>query len=77
MTVIATGFDETPHSMPDQPFSRIEDKINKGAAPETPAPEPAPVQPEPVPVPPPAPAPAPARLDDDWDLLERIFNKKR
>ena len=84
VTVIATGFDETPHSMPDQPFSRIEDKINKGAAPETPAPEPAPVQPEPVPVPPPAPAPAPAPepekpplVDDDWDLLERIFNKKR
>ena len=84
VTVIATGFDETPHSMPDQPFSRTEDKINKGAAPETPAPEPAPVQPEPVPVPPPAPAPAPAPepekpplVDDDWDLLERIFNKKR
>ena len=84
VTVIATGFDETPHSMPDQPFSRIEDKINKGAAPETPAPEPAPVQPEPVPVPPPAPAPAPAPepekpplVDDDWDLLERIFNTKR
>ena len=84
VTVIATGFDETPHSMPDQPFSRIEDKIIKGAAPETPTPEPAPVQPEPVPVPPPAPAPAPAPepekpplVDDDWDLLERIFNKKR
>ena len=84
VTVIATGFDETPHSMPDQPFSRIEDKINKGTAPETPAPEPAPVQPEPVPVPPTAPAPAPAPepekpplVDDDWDLLERIFNKKR
>ena len=84
VTVIATGFDETPHSMPDQPFSRIEDKINEGAAPETPAPEPAPVQPETVPVPPPAPAPAPAPepekpplVDDDWDLLERIFNKKR
>ena len=75
-TVIATGFDENqsipfPHQQQEeQPASYFppeEPKPAEAQAPATPAPAPAP-EPE---------APKPTVNDDDWDMLERIFSKKR
>ena len=70
VTVIATGFDETAYasSAPAAP-------AQAEAAAKTEAPAAAPVQES-------SPAPAPAQdkapvSDDDWDILERIFSKKR
>ena len=71
VTVIATGFDENqsvpfPHQVqeeaPAPAFSAAEPV-------EVPAPVPAPM-PEPEP-------PKPTVNDDDWDILERIFSKKK
>ncbi len=77
VTVIATGFDETVPSMPNQPFTAAGAKVNE-APPEPPAPAAVPAQPEAPPAPAPAPEPEkPPLVDDDWDLLERIFSKKR
>ncbi len=76
VTVIATGFDENqsipfPHQQQEeQPVSYFppeEPKPAEAQAPATPAPAPAP-EPE---------APKPTVNDDDWDMLERIFSKKR
>ncbi|MCI9672177.1 MAG: cell division protein FtsZ [Lawsonibacter sp.] len=76
VTVIATGFEENQSI----PFPH---QVEEKAAPAAPAAEePAPVAettPEPV-APPVVPAPEPPKPavnDDDWDILERIFSKKR
>ena len=74
VTVIATGFDEKEEpaaapagGMSQKPFSQAGDKVKESqqAAPqaETPAPAPEPEK--------------PTVSDDDWDILERIFSKKR
>ena len=78
VTVIATGFDEKeeqPAAAPaaaasSKPFTsagaRVEEQRAAGAAqPAAPAPAPE------------AEAEKPAVSDDDWDILERIFNRKR
>ena len=76
VTVIATGFEENQSI----PFPH---QVEEKAAPAAPAAEePAPVAettPEPVapPVVPTPEPPKPAVNDDDWDILERIFSKKR
>ena len=78
VTVIATGFEEDqsvpfPY-MQEQPVYQMPATVTvPPAAAEEPAPEPEP-EPEPEPVPEP---PKPAVADDDWDMLERIFNQKR
>ena len=80
VTVIATGFDETqpavfPHAPAvEEPAPAAEPHAAEPAAPapaakEEPAPEPAPV--------PAAEPPKPAVNDEDWDILERIFSKKK
>ena len=75
VTVIATGFDENqsipfPHQkeepapVPEQPAVQTEQSAPAAPSePEQPAPE--------------AEAPKPAVNDEDWDILERIFSKKR
>ena len=67
VTVIATGFDEVESSMPSKPFTQagatVEEK--KAGEPAAPVEEPAPAQEKAV------------VSDDDWDILERIFSKKR
>ena len=79
VTVIATGFDEKeePAAAPaaaasSKPFTnagaRVEEQRAAGAA-QSAAPAPAPAQ-EPE-------AEKAAVSDDDWDILERIFNRKR
>ena len=74
VTVIATGFEEN-QSVPF-PNTQIREPAPFFPA-EEPAPEPAPA-PEPEPVPAPAPEPPkPTVTDDDWDILERIFSKKK
>ena len=76
VTVIATGFEENqsipfPHQLEETPAAPAAEESAPAegeAAPagsETPA---APAEPEP---------PKPAVNDDDWDILERIFSKKR
>ena len=67
VTVIATGFDEVESSMPSKPFTQAGAKVEEKKAGEAAAPaeEPAPAQEK------------PAVSDDDWDILERIFSKKR
>ena len=73
VTVIATGFDEKEESqpMPAKPFSAAGAKVEEKRA--QPASQFGSTQPV-------APAPEPemaAVSDDDWDILERIFSKKR
>ena len=76
VTVIATGFDENQVVPPfpteiaqPAPFVPVEEVYAETL------PEP---EPEPEPAPAPAPEPAkPAVADDDWDILERIFSKKK
>ena len=67
VTVIATGFDEVESSMPSKPFTQAGAKVEEKTAGEPAAPveEPAPAQEKAV------------VSDDDWDILERIFSKKR
>ena len=67
VTVIATGFDEVESSMPSKPFTQAGAKVEekKAGEPATPVEEPAPAQEKAV------------VSDDDWDILERIFSKKR
>ena len=67
VTVIATGFDEVESSMPSKPFTQAGAKVEEKKAGESAAPveEPAPAQEKAV------------VSDDDWDILERIFSKKR
>ena len=75
VTVIATGFDEKEEggapaaAMSQKPFSQASDKVKESqqAAPQAEAPAPTPIlEPE-----------KPTVSDDDWDILERIFSKKR
>ena len=73
VTVIATGFDEKEESqpMPAKPFSAAGAKVEEKRA--QPASQFGSTQPA-------APAPEPEKAavsDDDWDILERIFSKKR
>ena len=73
VTVIATGFDEKEESqpMPAKPFSAAGAKVEEKRA--QPAAQFGSAQPV-------APAPEPEKAavsDDDWDILERIFSKKR
>ena len=73
VTVIATGFDEKEESqpMPAKPFSAAGAKVEEKRA--QPAAQFGSTQPV-------APAPEPEKAavsDDDWDILERIFSKKR
>ena len=67
VTVIATGFDEVESSMPSKPFTQAGAKVEekKAGEPAAPVEEPAPAQEKAV------------VSDDDWDILERIFSKKR
>ena len=67
VTVIATGFDEVESSMPSKPFPQAGAKVEekKAGEPAAPVEEPAPAQEKAV------------VSDDDWDILERIFSKKR
>ena len=75
VTVIATGFDEKEEpgaaapaaGMSQKPFSQAGDKVKESQQ--------AAAQPQTA-----APAPEPEKAavsDDDWDILERIFSKKR
>ena len=92
VTVIATGFDENqsipfPHTQaaaepapffpPEQPAA---EPAPTPAAVSAPVSAPAPVAAAPEAAPEPAPAPEPPKPavnDDDWDILERIFSKKK
>ena len=67
VTVIATGFDEVESSMPSKPFTQAGAKVEekKAGEPAAPVEEPAPAQEKAV------------VSDDDCDILERIFSKKR
>ena len=67
VTVIATGCDEVESSMPSKPFTQAGAKVEekKAGEPAAPVEEPAPAQEKAV------------VSDDDWDILERIFSKKR
>ncbi|MCI8304863.1 MAG: cell division protein FtsZ [Lawsonibacter sp.] len=90
VTVIATGFDENqsipfPH-IQDAESAPIFPPEQPEAEASAPAPAPAPAGPAPAapvqaaeePAPAPVPeGPKPAVNDDDWDILERIFSKKR
>ena len=74
VTVIATGFEENqsipfPHQIEAASAAPVvEETVPAPAAEEPPAEPAAPPAPEP---------PKPAVNDDDWDILERIFSKKR
>ncbi len=67
VTVIATGFEEDQ----DIPFPYMQEQPVFQMPVAAPA-SAAAAEPEPVPEP-----PKPAVADDDWDMLERIFNRKR
>lgn len=68
VTVIATGFEENnayaPSAVKEEPKAAPSHRSQVGAA-ETAQPEAAKVEPKPL------------VSDDDWDILERIFSKKR
>ena len=75
VTVIATGFDENqsipfPHQQQEeQPAAPVKETVPAAAQPAAAAEQPAP-SPEPE-------QPKPTVNDDDWDILEKIFSKKR
>jgi cell division protein FtsZ len=75
VTVIATGFDENqsipfPHQQQEeQPAAPVKESVPAAAQPAAAAEQPAP-SPEPE-------QPKPTVNDDDWDILEKIFSKKR
>ncbi|MCI9026426.1 MAG: cell division protein FtsZ [Lawsonibacter sp.] len=74
VTVIATGFDENqsipfPHQQQEEQPAPVKEPVPAAAQPAAAAEQPAP-SPEPE-------APKPTVNDDDWDILEKIFSKKR
>ena len=88
VTVIATGFDEDAGTLPSEPYTEAKAKVEEQTAPvaapvaaPTPLAEDAPIAASAVETPVAAEEPAveekPSVTDDDWDILERIFNKKR
>ena len=74
VTVIATGFEEPENTISNQPFTAASAKVEEAkAAPVAQAAAPvaeAPAAAEPV-------AEKPTVTDEDWDILERIFSKKK
>ena len=73
VTVIATGFDENQTI----PFPHMQEQEKEPAAPVVPDQQP-PAEEVAAPAEPAAPeAPKPVVNDDDWDILERIFSKKK
>ena len=78
VTVIATGFDENQSvPFPHQKEAEKPEPLFKGAPePVAPPVAAAPVIPPVSPIPEPE-QPKPTVNDDDWDMLERIFSKKR
>ncbi len=75
VTVIATGFEELESSIPSQPFTAAGAKVEEKKAEAVQPAAAAPAAGE-------APAAEPVQekasvSDDDWDILERIFSKKR
>ena len=78
VTVIATGFDEKPAELA-APYTEAKAKVEEQQATASAAPvAPAPVaEEEPVAEAKPAEEEASAVSQEDWDILERIFNKKR
>jgi len=84
VTVIATGFDEEAGRLASEPYTEAKAKVEEQAAPVA-APTPlaedepiaAPVMETPAVAEEPAAEEKPSVTDDDWDILERIFNKKR
>ena len=84
VTVIATGFDEAAGKLASEPYTEAKAKVEEQAAPvAAPVPlvedAPAAVKSEqPVAAQQPAAEEEKASItDDDWDILERIFNRKR
>jgi len=84
VTVIATGFDEETGNLASEPYTEAKAKVEEQAAPvatpvaaPVPLVEEAPVAQEPVVEEPKAEESQSTVTDDDWDILERIFNKKR
>ena len=84
VTVIATGFDEDAGKLASEPYTEAKAKVEEQAAPvAAPVPlvedAPAAVESEqPVAAQQPAAEEEKASItDDDWDILERIFNRKR
>ena len=74
VTVIATGFEENQSI----PFPHQIEAATAAPVVEETVPAPASEEPPAEPAAPPAPEPPkPAVNDDDWDILERIFSKKR
>jgi len=74
VTVIATGFEEAPAAAPAAPAAPASPK----EAPRAAAPQPAAVAPQgDVTAEVPKAEEKPSVSDDDWDILERIFSKKR
>ena len=74
VTVIATGFDENqsipfPHQQQEEQPVPVKEPVPAAAQPAAAAEQPAP-SPEPE-------QPKPTVNDDDWDILEKIFSKKR
>ena len=74
VTVIATGFDENqsipfPHQQQEEQPAPVKEPVPAAAQPAAAAEQPAP-SPEPE-------QPKPTVNDDDWDMLEKIFSKKR
>ena len=74
VTVIATGFDENqsipfPHQQQEEQPAPVKEPVPAAAQPAAAAEQPAP-SPEPE-------QPKPTVNDDDWDILEKIFSKKR
>ena len=72
VTVIATGFDEAPAQQPAAPAAAPAQAETAAQPAQSAQSAPAPVQEEA----PAAPEKSPVS-DDDWDILERIFSKKR
>ena len=73
VTVIATGFEEKeePAAMPtNKPFTSASARVEEQRSGGQPAAEPAAAAPAPE-------LEKPAVSDDDWDILERIFSRKR
>ena len=74
VTVIATGFEEAPAAAPTAPAAPASPK----EAPRAAAPQPAAAAPQgDVTAEAPKAEEKPSVSDDDWDILERIFSKKR
>ena len=77
VTVIATGFEENAPKLSGEPYTEAKNKVEESKPEEPAAAAATPEAPHEAEQPEAVPETRTSVTDDDWDILQKIFNKKR